>query len=53
MTFQLGGQEFIALSGGPFFAFSPALSRDAQEEMDTLWEKLSEGGEAKVWLAEK
>jgi len=49
VTFQLGGQEFIALNGGPLFAFSPAISFfvkcDTQEEVDTLWEKLSEGGE--------
>ena len=48
-TFQLDGQEFIALNGGPHFTFSPAISFlvncEAQEEVDQLWEKLSESGE--------
>jgi predicted 3-demethylubiquinone-9 3-methyltransferase (glyoxalase superfamily) len=47
-TFQLDGQEFIALNGGPQFAFSPAISFfvncETQVEVDELWEKLSEGG---------
>jgi predicted 3-demethylubiquinone-9 3-methyltransferase (glyoxalase superfamily) len=49
VTFQLEGQEFMALNGGPIFTFSPAISLmvncRSQEEVDTLWEKLSEGGE--------
>ena len=49
VTFQLDGQEFIALNGGPQFTFSPAISLvvncDTQEEVDAFWEKLSEGGE--------
>jgi predicted 3-demethylubiquinone-9 3-methyltransferase (glyoxalase superfamily) len=48
-TFQLLGQEFIALNGGPMFTFSPAISFfvncETQEEVDELWEKLSAGGE--------
>ena len=48
-TFQLDGQDFIALNGGPTFTFSPAISFfvhcESQEEVDKLWEKLSEGGE--------
>src|SRR6267142_4809256 len=48
-TFQLEGQEFHALSGGPMFPFSPAISFfvscETQEEVDELWAKLSEGGE--------
>ena len=48
VTFQLDGQEFMALNGGPHFTFSPAISLfvncKTQEEVDELWEKLSEGG---------
>jgi predicted 3-demethylubiquinone-9 3-methyltransferase (glyoxalase superfamily) len=58
-TFQLEGQEFIALNGGPQFTFSPAISFfvncETQEEVDELWEKLSEGGEKQRcgWLKDK
>jgi len=59
VEFRLEGQEFIALNGGPEFTFSPAISFvancETQEEVDTLWMKLSEGGE-KVecgWLKDK
>jgi len=49
VTFQLEGQEFVALNGGPHFTFSPAISFvvncKTQEEVDEMWEKLSEGGE--------
>jgi predicted 3-demethylubiquinone-9 3-methyltransferase (glyoxalase superfamily) len=48
MTFQLDGQEFMALNGGPHFTFSPAISFfvncETQPEIDELWDKLSEGG---------
>jgi predicted 3-demethylubiquinone-9 3-methyltransferase (glyoxalase superfamily) len=48
-TFQLNGQDFIALNGGPAFKFTEAISFvvscDTQEEVDELWDKLSEGGE--------
>ena len=59
MTFQLEGQEFSALNGGPRFTFSPAISLVAncntQEEIDDLWEKLSAGGtiEQCGWLRDK
>ena len=47
-TFQLDGQDFFALNGGPQFKFSPAISFfvncETQQEVDELWEKLSEGG---------
>ena len=47
--FQLEGQEFIALNGGPVFSFTPAVSFvvncRTQAEVDRFWEKLSEGGE--------
>ena len=58
-TFQLLGQEFIALNGGPMFTFSPAISLfvncETQEEVDELWEKLSAGGEKQRcgWLKDK
>jgi predicted 3-demethylubiquinone-9 3-methyltransferase (glyoxalase superfamily) len=58
-TFQLFGQEFIALNGGPQFKFSPAISFvvncETQEEVDELWEKLSQGGEKNKcgWLTDK
>lgn len=49
IAFQLDGQEFMALNGGPAFTFSPAISFvvncRTQEEVDGLWEKLSAGGE--------
>jgi predicted 3-demethylubiquinone-9 3-methyltransferase (glyoxalase superfamily) len=48
-TFQLDGQDFFALNGGPQFSFTPAISLfvncETQQEVDELWEKLSEGGE--------
>lgn len=59
VTFQLDGQEFIALNGGPQFTFSPAVSFlvscETQEEVDRLWEKLSEGGQKQRcgWLQDK
>jgi predicted 3-demethylubiquinone-9 3-methyltransferase (glyoxalase superfamily) len=59
VAFQLDGQKFVALNGGPQFAFSPAISFvvncEAQEEIDALWEKLSEGGETQRcgWLQDK
>jgi len=57
--FQLSGQEFMALNGGPAFTFSPAISFlvdcKSQQEVDELWEKLSEGGEKQRcgWLKDK
>jgi predicted 3-demethylubiquinone-9 3-methyltransferase (glyoxalase superfamily) len=48
-TFELDGQEFLALNGGPTFGFAQGFSLfvdcDTQAEVDELWEKLSEGGE--------
>lgn len=58
-TFQLDGQEFMALNGGPQFKFTEAISFfvncKTQEEVDELWEKLSEGGEKSQcgWLKDK
>jgi predicted 3-demethylubiquinone-9 3-methyltransferase (glyoxalase superfamily) len=49
MSFELHGQEFVALNGGPQFAFTPAISFvvycEDQAEVDRLWEALSDGGE--------
>ncbi len=59
VTFRLEGQTFIALNGGPQFTFSPAISLfvscETQEEVDKLWEKLSEGGEKQEcgWLKDR
>ncbi len=48
IVFQLDGQEFVALNGGPQFTFSPAISLmvhcATQQEIDEFWEKLSAGG---------
>jgi predicted 3-demethylubiquinone-9 3-methyltransferase (glyoxalase superfamily) len=58
-TFELDGQEFMALNGGPEFKFTEAISFfvncETQEEVDELWEKLSAGGEKGPcgWLKDK
>jgi predicted 3-demethylubiquinone-9 3-methyltransferase (glyoxalase superfamily) len=58
-TFQIEGQEFAALNGGPQFKFTEAISLvvncDSQEEVDDLWTKLSEGGAPGQcgWLKDK
>ena len=59
VTFQLEGQEFMALNGGPHYTFSPAISFfvncETQAEVDVLWEKLSAGGRKDkcAWLQDK
>lgn len=59
VAFQLEGQEFVALNGGPHFKFTEAISLsvdcNTQEEIDEMWEKLSEGGEESQcgWLKDK
>jgi len=59
VTFQLDGQEFFALNGGPHFKFTEAISFfvncETQQEVDELWEKLSAGGEKSRcgWLKDK
>jgi len=49
VAFRLDGQDFVALNGGPQFQFTEAISLmvncEIQEEVDQLWERLSEGGE--------
>ena len=58
-TFEIDGVKYHAFNGGPMFAFSPAISLfvncETQEEVDELWEKLSEGGEKSRcgWLKDK
>jgi len=59
VTFQIEGQEFFALNGGPHFKFTPAISFfvncETQQEVDDLWEKLSAGGRTDRcgWLQDK
>jgi len=59
VTFELEGQEFIALNGGPHFKFTEAISFvvncESQDKVDELWEKLSEDGEKGQcgWLKDK
>ncbi len=58
-AFELDGQEFVALNGGPQFTFSPAVSFvvncDTQEEIDRYWQLLSAGGDPHVcgWLKDR
>lgn len=58
-TFQLDGQDFIALNGGPQFKFTEAVSFvvncETQDDVDWYWEKLSEGGSKGRcgWLKDK
>jgi predicted 3-demethylubiquinone-9 3-methyltransferase (glyoxalase superfamily) len=58
-TFQLDGQTFYALNGGPQFNFTPAISFfvncETQQEVDELWDKLSAGGRKDRcgWLQDK
>jgi predicted 3-demethylubiquinone-9 3-methyltransferase (glyoxalase superfamily) len=61
VEFELNGQKFTALNGGPIFKFNEAISFqvscESQEELDYYWEKLSEGGDKKAqqcgWLKDK
>ena len=59
VEFQLNEQAFIALNGGPHFTFTPAISLfvdcKTQQEVDELWDKLSDGGETQQcgWLKDK
>jgi predicted 3-demethylubiquinone-9 3-methyltransferase (glyoxalase superfamily) len=58
-VFEIEGQRFIALNGGPHFSFTPAISFvvscATQEEIDWYWDKLLEGGAAQQcgWLTDK
>jgi len=59
IAFQLEGQDFIALNGGPMFKFTEAISLSVdcktQQEVDELWDKLSAGGQPGQcgWLKDK
>ena len=59
VEFQLQGEEFIALNGGPQFQFTPAVSFfvncETQDEVDDLWARLSDGGKTQQcgWLTDK
>lgn len=61
VPFQINGQDFVALNGGPIFKFTEAISFvvncESQEEIDYYWEKLSEGGDKNAqqcgWLKDK
>ncbi|MFN2491553.1 MAG: VOC family protein [Pyrinomonadaceae bacterium] len=59
VDFELDGQQFVGLNGGPHFKFTEAVSFsvdcETQEEIDRFWEKLSEGGEKSRcgWLKDK
>lgn len=59
VSFQLDGQEFVALNGGPHFTFTEAISFvvncETQDEIDEFWEKLSDGGQTIQcgWLKDK
>lgn len=58
-TFELAGQEFMALNGGPSFSFAQGISLfvdcETQDEVDEMWEKLSDGGEKGPcgWLTDR
>ncbi|MEP7144688.1 MAG: VOC family protein [Ferruginibacter sp.] len=61
IEFELGGQKFVGLNGGPIFKFNEAVSFivncDTQDDVDYYWEKLSEDGDKKAqqcgWLKDK
>jgi predicted 3-demethylubiquinone-9 3-methyltransferase (glyoxalase superfamily) len=61
VSFELDGQEFLALNGGPIFKINEAVSLmvncENQDELDHFWNKLSEGGDPKAqqcgWLKDK
>ena len=59
VDFELEGQEFVALNGGPMFKFTEAISFvvncQSQEEVDYFWKKLAAGGEESRcgWLKDK
>jgi predicted 3-demethylubiquinone-9 3-methyltransferase (glyoxalase superfamily) len=59
VIFELEGQSFMAINGGPYYTFNPAISFlvncKTQEEVDELWNKISQGGEEIQcgWLKDK
>jgi predicted 3-demethylubiquinone-9 3-methyltransferase (glyoxalase superfamily) len=58
-AFQLDGQDFVALNGGPHYTFTPAISFwincETQQEVDHYWDNLSGGGQIQQcgWLTDK
>jgi predicted 3-demethylubiquinone-9 3-methyltransferase (glyoxalase superfamily) len=58
-TFEIEGQQFLALNGGPQYKFTPAVSFvvncETQQEVDDYWEKLADGGQVQQcgWLQDK
>jgi predicted 3-demethylubiquinone-9 3-methyltransferase (glyoxalase superfamily) len=57
VSFELNGEDFLALNGGPIFTFSPAISFvvncETQEEIDDLWTKLRRPGERAMRVAQR
>jgi predicted 3-demethylubiquinone-9 3-methyltransferase (glyoxalase superfamily) len=59
VSFELDGQDYLALNGGPVFHFTPAVSLmvhcQTQPELDDFWRKLSEGGQTSQcgWLTDR
>ena len=59
VVFELDGQKFLGLNGGPLFTFSPAISFivncETEQEVDWFWERLSAGGKTDQcgWLTDK
>jgi predicted 3-demethylubiquinone-9 3-methyltransferase (glyoxalase superfamily) len=59
VEFELDGQQFLALNGGPEFQFTEAISFvincESQEEVDYMWERLTDGGEESMcgWLKDR
>jgi len=59
VAFEIAGQEFVALNGGPHYQITPGISFvvhcDTQDEIDHFWDKLSEGGKPNVcgWTTDK
>jgi predicted 3-demethylubiquinone-9 3-methyltransferase (glyoxalase superfamily) len=61
VEFEIEGQKFVALNGGPIFKFNEAISFqvncETQKEVDYYWEKLSQGGDEQAqqcgWLKDK
>lgn len=59
IEFQIEGEDFVAINGGPEFKFTPAVSFmvycDTQEKIDKLWDKLSDGGKPMQcgWVTDK
>jgi predicted 3-demethylubiquinone-9 3-methyltransferase (glyoxalase superfamily) len=59
MLFEIEGQRFLALNGGPHFSFTPAISLivdcATQDEVDRLWDRLGEGGKPSQcgWITDR